>query len=885
MPTRPGAPERPFWIAIASGVVVGLAIWVSFGALALRDATSGRRVGLLPGASALLVSIAIMSAGFLATAKWRAATPALLLSILLLLPWLPVPVPDVFLTWTGPVTALLWCAAIVCALPRIIGAVPVQRFAALTDARTAPRIACALAFVAFVAVRARQEPPPTGDEPHYLLIAQSLLADHDLKVANNYENRSYSTFYGGLLRPHYSRPGVDGSLYSLHAPGLPALIAPAFAIGGYSAVVLWIAGIAALGSLFVWKAAHTLTGDSTSAWFGWAVASLTSPMAIEGTLVYPDAVAGTALSAGVLAMLIARSLSLRGAFGAGLLLGVLPWLHTRFALPAGLLFLMALGHIFTDADRPRRPWLALALTIPASISVMAWLLFFFRVYGAFSPGAAYENQIPLEPQHVLVGLLALIGDQEFGLIPNAPVHLLWIGGLWTLFRQHKRLASELMIMAFPYAIAVAGFPNWWGGSTPARYLAPLVFPLAIAVAPLFQRQDVFGRSMSLGLLVISVLMAFAFGFGENGGLAYAFAEGRSRLLDWVAPLVNLPGAFPSYFRAVSATGVTQGSLYRELVVPGALWGVALGATWICARWLSGRQLLRAIAAPAVAAACLSTAFTLGVTSAWWTAGVPHLTVTRAQLALIARAGSRLRPLGVGFRPFRAVPAEEALQQLVVSTSVLDAPPGAALLFLHEVPPGDYRVRRSFGSAPRGELRLFIGRGAGPIVRWQVSDPNVDILHVPVQASAVTIVGDADAAASLRPLSLTPVRRVTTAWANATRARDAARYGSYVVYAIDNRVMLDADGFWVLGGRQPDVVIAALTPTAALRLEVRNVAAPNLVRVSTGGWSATKSLAPDERWPITVPLDAADAAHVVNFRVEQGARSGGQLLGCRVTFLE
>jgi hypothetical protein len=81
------------------------------------------------------------------------------------------------------------------------------------------------------------------------------------------------------------------------------------------------------------------------------------------------------------------------------------------------------------------------------------------------------------------------------------------------------------------------------------------------------------------------------------------------------------------------------------------------------------------------------------------------------------------------------------------------------------------------------------------------------------------------------------------------------------------------------------VFDASPASAAVRLEVRNVAAPNVIRVSTGAWSITKSLAPDERWPITVPLDAADTTQVVNFRVEQGARSGAQFLGCRVTFLE
>jgi hypothetical protein len=209
-----------------------------------------------------------------------------------------------------------------------------------------------------------------------------------------------------------------------------------------------------------------------------------------------------------------------------------------------------------------------------------------------------------------------------------------------------------------------------------------------------------------------------------------------------------------------------------------------------------------------------------------------------------------------------------------------------LLFLREVPPGEYRVRRRFTSLPRGELRLFVGRAAGPIAQWAVSAPDEDYtLRLPVRASVLTIVGDADAAGSLRRLSLVPMRHITTRWANTTRARDAMRYGKFLVYAIDDRVLLDADGFWVLGGRQPDVVFDASPPSAAVRLEVRNVAAPNVIRVSTGAWSITKSLAPDERWPITVPLDAADTTQVVNFRVEQGARSGAQFLGCRVTFLE
>ncbi len=37
-------------------------------------------------------------------------------------------------------------------------------------------------------------------------------------------------------------------------------------------------------------------------------------------------------------------------------------------------------------------------------------------------------------------------DQEFGIVPNAPVHLLWAIGFWSIFRRHRRLALELGLM-------------------------------------------------------------------------------------------------------------------------------------------------------------------------------------------------------------------------------------------------------------------------------------------------------------------------------------------------------------------------------------------------------------------------------------------------------
>jgi hypothetical protein len=479
-----------------------------------------------------------------------------------------------------------------------------------------------------------------------------------------------------------------------------------------------------------------------------------------------------------------------------------------------------------------------------------------------------------------------VADQEFGLIPNAPVHLLWIGGTLALSRRHKRLLVELACVAAPYVLAVAAFPGWFGGSTPGRYLAPLVFPLAVMVAPLWSRQDDFGRCLSVAVLMVSVLIACAFGFGASGMLAYNSGEGRSALLDWVAPTVNLPGGFPSYFRAIPAEGPARGSLSQELVLPVDIWAIISIAIWSLSRWIHDRCAPDTIGRPALAAACLIAVLSAGVASTWAIDKVPHVIATRAQLRLIAREDPRATRLGVQLYPFRVMSTADALQRLEISTSPLDTPPTGVMLNLSEVPPGDYRLRLRFVAEPRGELSLLVGRVGGPLATWQVSAvDNTYSFRLPIQASAVTIVGDAAAAAAVRSVALIPIRHITTPWAAVTRARAAARYGRAVVYAIDNRIIIEPDGFWVLGGRQPDVVITTDGSPSGLTFQVSNVAIRNRVRVSTGAWSATRELAPDERWLVTVPLRDSAQPAILNFKVEHGAVVGGRLLGCRVSIVQ
>jgi hypothetical protein len=54
---------------------------------------------------------------------------------------------------------------------------------------------------------------PQGDEPHYLLIAESLLKDGDVDLKNQFEQRAFSKFTGADLEPHTAPRSPKGKLY------------------------------------------------------------------------------------------------------------------------------------------------------------------------------------------------------------------------------------------------------------------------------------------------------------------------------------------------------------------------------------------------------------------------------------------------------------------------------------------------------------------------------------------------------------------------------------------------------------------------------------------------------------------------------------------------
>ena len=86
----------------------------------------------------------------------------------------------------------------------------------------------------------------------HLIVAQSLIQDHDLQVENNYQRGDQLAYYPAALTPDYLRRGVNGQIYSVHAPGLPFLIAPLFAMSGYIGVRIALLVVSAAATALAW---------------------------------------------------------------------------------------------------------------------------------------------------------------------------------------------------------------------------------------------------------------------------------------------------------------------------------------------------------------------------------------------------------------------------------------------------------------------------------------------------------------------------------------------------------------------------------------------------------------------------------------------------------
>ena len=195
-----------------------MGLWLSFGVVSPVAGSSADRIGALAPAWVLLVCLVVV--GLLAAGLDRERARVLYFGAIACLPWLPGRIAA-FLIWQGPVVWALWAGILLVVVWPWLERVGARALAWTPSAQR--RLAIAIAAAIYLGAAWRMAPVlPGGDEPHYLIITQSLLNDGDLRIENNHQQRDYLAYTAQALKPDYLRRGRDGAIYSIHAPGLPA---------------------------------------------------------------------------------------------------------------------------------------------------------------------------------------------------------------------------------------------------------------------------------------------------------------------------------------------------------------------------------------------------------------------------------------------------------------------------------------------------------------------------------------------------------------------------------------------------------------------------------------------------------------------------------------
>jgi hypothetical protein len=314
----------------------------------------------------------------------------------------------------------------------------------------------------------------SGDEPHYLLMAQSLWRERDLDLRDNLEREDFREYTPGPLVPHWGTPRKDGRPFPAHSPGLPVLLAPVYALGGRRACVAFLSLLGGALGLEVRRLALRLIGERRdAALLAWA-ASVGPPAAYYAFHVYTELPSALAVAFCLRVLLSAPAAS--AALAAALAASALPWLHMKMALVAAGLGALAVWRL---RGRPRAVFL-----VTAGVMAAGYLAYYRSVFGRPSPLAVYGGLPPeLSVATIARALLGLLVDRSFGLLPHAPVFILALSGLLMFAGKPTREGGILLALVGLTLAPVLLWRMWWGGQCPpGRFLVPLVPVLAVLVA-------------------------------------------------------------------------------------------------------------------------------------------------------------------------------------------------------------------------------------------------------------------------------------------------------------------------------------------------------------------------------------------------------------------
>jgi len=400
----------------------------------------------------------------------------------------------------------------------------------------------------------------SGDEPHYLMIAQSLVEDGDFDLKNNLEDKTYFKYLPVEIPLH----GMvhDGKYRTFHLPGVSFLLAPFFylfnLLGGWIPANLYFRLCAALINAFfalgLFRIMKTIWPDkSNGALFIFFLT--TFPLVFQAIHLFPELPASTLL---IYAYLHGRGQP-RNYLAAGALLACIPWFHFKYVIPMLLLALVVVTAIWRRRGDIKDKFRDLAcFLIPQAVSAALMSLYSNSLYGSFNPTIISPEKnffaIPLVPK--METLLSFFLDQRDGLLVYAPVFLL----VFLVFKKEIRDKIgdfPLLAAMFLSYILFHAFTTVRGGYSPAARPTLFVFwIMAVFLTAYYRQAGEMGRTLFrflAGLTAFATVWFFYYPLFLYQPVTREVSQRASSLLLFLGSrAVDLSSVFPSFLKKPNA---------------------------------------------------------------------------------------------------------------------------------------------------------------------------------------------------------------------------------------------------------------------------------------------------------------------------------------------
>jgi hypothetical protein len=434
-----------------------------------------------------------------------------------------------------------------------------------------------------------------GDEPHYLLMAHSLLKDGDLDLANNYQNADFKAYMPpqvSQLQPHTAPALKKGVSYSFHSPGIAILLLPFYALGlalGKGMLIFLVRfGMSLIGAFLgiqIYLYAREAWNRERLALGLWAVVTLSAPVFFYPTHIYTEIVVAAFGLFVFRRLRSARTLNTGNLALLGFLLASFIWFHAlKYIFIQGPLFLYALLSVWNSSEAKNRFNRLAAFFIPAGLCFAVYFYLQYTIYGSFNPtsvsfqGAMNGRQTMGFLKNLLTGIPfrlrweTLVGyflDQRDGLFLYAPVYIFSFLGVLAMLRAKAKEAGWLLFIAGPYILASAFLTQRSGYAPQARPLVPIIWILAIFIGGFIaeNRKQVcrylFNGAVGLSLLFTWLLCRNPFALYQE--TTFGITERSGALFVLLSNLhFYLPSRLPSFIKI--AGGLWTPNLFWIMVL-------------------------------------------------------------------------------------------------------------------------------------------------------------------------------------------------------------------------------------------------------------------------------------------------------------------------------